>query len=225
MTPQELKTLSDAQDRSTESRIYFVLLRGSPLATPDLLHAIATLTLNIAQEATPDQLAKYHPVLQPKICLRAKNPKNIRHMVEEARYFSEVPAVTLAHDGDIYAAAIGPIPADKVAATLKRGQVFTQFAEGFPNLPYSPPLIQPDAATLNIYYRTDIDIPIGKLVAQVGHAAWTAIRHRPSENKPNIVLIPSDAASIEQLNDAHVIWDAGRTVFNEPTMTTAAQWI
>ena len=224
MNPQELKNLSDAQDRTTESRIYFILLRGVPLSTPDLLHAVATLTINIAQQATPEQLEKYHPVLQPKICLRAKNPNNLRNMIEEARYFAEVPTASLTHDGDIYAAAIGPIPADEVTATLKRGQVFHAFAEGFPNLPYAPPAIQSNDPTLNIYYRTDIDIPIGKLVAQVGHAAWTAIRQRPSTNSINITLIPSDATSISNLDDAHVIWDAGRTVFNEPTMTTAAQW-
>ena len=87
--------------------------------------------------------------------------------------------------------------------------------------------------------RTDIEIPVGKLTAQTGHAYCTvifnAIRDGDRDqvqkyfdnDQPKITLRAKNLASIERAAreckeagiNHFVVTDAGRTVFNEPTVT------
>ena len=86
--------------------------------------------------------------------------------------------------------------------------------------------------------RGDIEMPVGKLVAQAGHAFVGALRVATetaphlaerylADSQPKITLQAKSLAVLEraarECKDAgiihHLVIDEGRTVFNEPTVT------
>lgn len=101
------------------------------------------------------------------------------------------------------------------------------------------------ALKMAILIRRDIPIPAGKLAVQVGHAVegWAIdvlAGERPISDderawlrdplKRKICLAVNDLAELEALAararslgiDAHIVTDAGLTVFPEPTVTCCA---
>lgn len=95
-----------------------------------------------------------------------------------------------------------------------------------------------DELRLYCIVRDDIDIPVGKLIAQAGHAFATVV-HQAHSTNPEILeqyfsvsqtKIVLKAKTLSQLMRAaeecktagincFLVEDAGRTVFNEPTIT------
>lgn len=87
--------------------------------------------------------------------------------------------------------------------------------------------------------RTDIEMPVGKLAAQAGHAFLgtyelcrnmqpdTSAEYRDSDLKKKICLAAEDEAALLRIRDlceergipARLIRDAAVTVFDEPTLT------
>ena len=97
--------------------------------------------------------------------------------------------------------------------------------------------IEPVISELRLYclMRTDLDMPVGKMLVQAGHAFATVLHQSDPEivkeyfshNQPKISLRAKNLAMIERaarecmeadINHFMVV-DAGRTVFTEPTIT------
>lgn len=95
-----------------------------------------------------------------------------------------------------------------------------------------------DELKIWIAVRRDLNMPAGKLVAQAGHAAASAIWQGEkllvdaymAAAQPKIAVSVKDeaellaivAAAREASIPAHAILDAGRTIFTTPTYTVAA---
>ena len=96
-----------------------------------------------------------------------------------------------------------------------------------------------DELLLYAVVRTDIEIPVGKLAAQAGHAFLGAYEHcrdtqpetfsayHRSDLKKKICLAAEDEAALLRIYDlceergiaVYLTKDAGLTVFDEPTLT------
>lgn len=172
--------------------------------------------------------------LYPKICKRykEKDVSQMQECIKEVRKTLPVAYIKLmrwnGETGETIGYIVGPAYDSELPKFLRGLQLMTKNT------------IKPDGCiagqvaldstragqkeTLRLFYRTDIEIPHGKLIPQLAHALQKFWMGRPIGDflkEWNLLLIQTDLEGLQRYcNPANIITDAGRTVFPEPTMTT-----
>lgn len=213
-----------SDDRDSEKRLYLMFRQDITFyLRQDLVDASARLTLDTlgkCHREQPEVLQTYDKNMQPKIALRSKGLKDI----DKAILCCEEHGINysvLKIEDKIIAMGFGPISRNEMPKALTRMQVFKGFEPDTDVVSYMEDN-SGQGPKVEIGYRDDIDIPDGKLIAQAGHAIWACMVDNP-ELSVSIFSFPTDLKNMEKLKqneDYREIVDAGRTVFNEPTVTT-----
>lgn len=184
----------------------------------------------------------------PKICKRYK-AKDIDRVVEHVNSLSgNMPVVSVKWDNHVIGYIVGPSRASELPPYLQSLQLMTKslfFPAGtlssWSSRTVGDEIDQFDTTinteelhgfereavealnpTVNIYYRTDIEIPYGKLIPQIGHALQKFWMERTVEDTLldwNFTLIETDLSGLFENCLGTIITDAGRTHFDKPTPT------
>lgn len=225
-----LRLPTDAE-KAEEERLYLAVRTDLDLGA-EALCAVAARAVwaaaAAASAADPASLSRYlsNPA-QPKIALRASSESELAAMAEALG-----SRCGKAFAGGAFA-AIGAAPSTRGAlpSRLSRARLL---GDSFGSTALLEEAAVPGAPVLFVGVRTDADIPLGKLAAQAGHAAWSALS---ADFGAAAAWAASGGAVLARAIDgeaeaesafrlcasfglrAHRIVDAGRTVFLRPTPT------
>ena len=183
----------------------------------------------------------------PKICKRYK-AKDIYRVVEHVNSLSgNMPVVSVNWDNHVIGYIVGPSRASELPPYLQSLQLMTRSlfspagalsswssrTVGYTTINteatnteelhgFEMEAVEALNPTVNIYYRTDIEIPYGKLIPQIGHALQKFWMERTVEDTLldwNFTLIETDLSGLFKNCLGTIITDAGRTHFDKPTPT------
>ena len=221
---------------SEESRIYYYV-RSDVIADRETISswaAVSTWEL-VSRACTTEFWSDYDLEVQPKICCKAKSPSQLGRIMADAGN-AGIP-VGSASDamGELVIVAVGPTKRPLLPQALRRAQLLTHLNGLVPHRSAGANDEPPAAPVALFLVRSDIVIPVGKLVAQIGHASISALRpHRGQEIQvpADIRPVVQEVSSLERVSEivldadnsglhTEVITDIGRTVFPVPTQTVA----
>lgn len=220
-------------ENDVEMRIYSVLREDLPMsrAKAMALHSSGYVALSRAIDEhranTGQDLARaYHPRIQPKLVLRTKGEKDFTS-AREALTREGIPhVVTSDETGQAIAIHIVPTRRDALPKEVTKLQLFSNLKAELPSndCAHRVPLGfhgTPVSAIIGDFP----EVPLGKMLAQAGHAVWTPVSLLTSVRSIEFLTVPhQDLKTIMsgEKEELSPIIDAGRTIFGEPT--TTAGW-
>ena len=214
----------DNEIPAIEERRAYSVLRDDLLLTRTSYMALSALgysRLSILCTEQPDLMNGYDRDMQPKLALRAKNAGALSK-AEEALRVSGIPFVTVEHGGQAVGIFLPPMPRSALPKEVANLQLFSERRHAVDEEETPVAVGEDDRQTCPIIFRSSLEAPLGKMIAQVGHAAWGAGIRSPSGVRILVLGIgDQDVQEARQAGGWQAIVDAGRTVFGEPTLTCA----
>ena len=207
-------------DGLSELRIYGVVrddLNIDPLAYMALA-AAGVAHLRMAANANPQLAEGYHPQTQPKLILRARNAADMERAIAEVTA-AGLPHVSMSAEGlGEVGMFLAPLTREALPRHVSKMRLFEE-----PRVPVSRIssafLVEGQSGDLTVNVVSELNAPLGKMMAQVGHAAWSGCADL--EAVPTVAVSVSHQYFVQQgaVRGGGVITDAGRTVFDKPTVT------
>lgn len=220
-----------------ESRLIFLMRSDITLRISDVTFALAEAMRRhsaLCLSGGHRERLNYYQNIQkdfPKICKRYK-AKDIDRIVEHVNTLSGVmPVVSVKWDNSVIGYIVGPSRASELPSYLQSLQLMTKsfFSPAGALSSWSSRSVSATTTdteelnpTVDIYYRTDIEIPYGKLIPQIGHVFQKFWMERTLEDTLldwNFTLIETDLSGLFENCLGNIIRDAGRTHFDKPTPT------
>lgn len=205
-----------------ESKLFILLRSDVEINASELVRALSRSFFKSFKECESEPELKnrlydyinYQPAY-PKICKRYKQ-KHINGIIKGIEFHKSLniqnTEIVLEND-EIVGYIIGPCKRSELFNKIEKLQLMD---ECLVNLNEDFEIEKYDVV---IGYRNDIEIPPGKLVAQLCHAIQKYYCSLTNfENNLNFCLTKMDLKSIMATNN--YIVDAARTYFKEPTVTT-----
>lgn len=211
-----------------ESKLFFLVRSDKEESLPDFMRILATtlrrhMLKSMSDERYMDRMDFYlndQPSF-PKICKRFKNKHILSIETESIELIKNGIPVTINNDSsakDIMLYIVGPCKRSELPKNIDGLQLLQDCM-----ITPGQDMYQPSTGRIvEILYRNDIDIPVGKLIPQLGHAIQKQICEQPVSKlyaETSYVLKAVDVITLLKNNDGYIT-DAGRTVFNKPTITT-----
>jgi hypothetical protein len=222
-------------EQNMEIRIYSIMREDIPMSRIEALtlHASGYVSLFKAINESRaidgrDMAYGYHPQIQPKLALRAKGEKDFR-AAECSLTEAGIPyVVTKNEEGVPVCLHIVPSKRDDLPKEVSRLQLFSHLKHEQPSLPFIHHVSTGMSGTPIAVAVVDFEnVPLGKMLVQAGHAAWTAASLMTSVSALDVALLPQETvyrfiSEVEEARSGGPIVDAGRTIFERPT--TTAGW-
>ncbi len=225
--------------RRDELRLYSVfrsdipLTREAALALHGAGYAALAAACDEARARTgTDPAAGYDPMVQPKVVLRARAERDIQDVIGQLESEGRLFVATEDDAGRAVAVHLVPCRRADLPPAMARMQLFSNpsaLIVGEPGRACRADIAGAPPGGLDLKvaaaaFHPD-DVPLGKMLAQVGHAVWTAACLLPRPRSVCVASLP--LAALPQLGrmvgeTGGPVVDAGRTVFDRPT--TTAVW-
>ena len=212
-----------------ENRIYAVIRDDLPFSEQEYMRIAAEGYMGLAElcNAIPELIEDYHSGMQPKLVLRAKNGTVMQKAID-ALEREGIQFVKMHDENSVTGVFIVPYSRNLLPREISSLQLFSERRNSSESV---NKLQEPENAgsELTLIYRSELKAPLGKMMAQAGHAIWAS--SGIFENRfisASFSLLPVNEKEwketeielfSQQDTDSGIITDSGRTVFSEPTPT------